>query len=83
MFYPISAIMTLFCYILLTPQDPRALNDLHLLNKVPLLIQAALAHRSHSIEPNHVQFVENFVEDLSRLAKSAIVRDGSCQREQS
>ncbi|OQE39310.1 hypothetical protein PENCOP_c007G04277 [Penicillium coprophilum] len=76
MFYPISAIMTLFCYILLKPQDPRASDDLHLLTKVPVLMQAALIYRSHSIEPMHVQLVEDFVEDLSHLAKSAIDRAG-------
>lgn len=77
MFYPISAIMTLFCYILLKPQDPRALNDLHLLNKAPVLMKAILVHHSHSIEPMHAKFVEDFVADLSYLAKSAILRDGS------
>ncbi|KAJ5374303.1 hypothetical protein N7517_006309 [Penicillium concentricum] len=81
MFYPISAIMTLFCYILLKPQDPRAADDLHLLTKVPVVMQAALGHRSGSIEPMQVQFVEDFVEDLSHLAMSAIDRDRFSQPE--
>ncbi|KAJ5503658.1 hypothetical protein N7463_006532 [Penicillium fimorum] len=81
MFYPISAIMTLFCYVLLKPQDPRAADDLHLLTKVPVVMQAALGNRSDSIEPTKVQFVEDFVEDLSHLANSAIERDGfRCKR---
>ncbi|KAK9485650.1 hypothetical protein V1527DRAFT_466489 [Lipomyces starkeyi] len=73
-FYPITAVLTIFCNILLNPLDPRADEDLDLLNKVPDLIKGMPIRQLSLNEIMHIKFVQDFVTELSRLGKCAIFK---------
>ncbi|KAK9242427.1 hypothetical protein V1506DRAFT_495526 [Lipomyces tetrasporus] len=73
-FYPITAVLTIFCNILLNPLDPRADEDLDLLNKVPDLIKGMPIRQLSLNEVMHINHLEDFVTELSRLGKCAIVK---------
>ncbi|RAK81355.1 uncharacterized protein BO72DRAFT_444417 [Aspergillus fijiensis CBS 313.89] len=71
-FYPMSAILTIFCNILLFPLDPRAEEDLTLLGSVPDLIKGIRLQRLKDNEAAHMTMVADFVAELTRLGNCAI-----------
>ncbi|PYH47041.1 Zn(II)2Cys6 transcription factor [Aspergillus saccharolyticus JOP 1030-1] len=71
-FYPMSAILTIFCNILLFPLDPRVEEDLKLLGSVPDLIKGFRPKRLTSNEAAHFTMVADFVAELKRLGNCAI-----------
>ncbi|KAH6657582.1 hypothetical protein BKA67DRAFT_590998 [Truncatella angustata] len=71
-FYPINAVLTVFCNILLNPLDTRAEADLKLLGTAPELIKT-MNFRRHTIgEVIHIKMIEDFVAELVRLGSCAI-----------
>ncbi|KAJ3938625.1 uncharacterized protein N0V96_011355 [Colletotrichum fioriniae] len=73
-FYPMSAILTIFCNLLLQPLNPQSEEDIELLNSVPKLIESM---RNRHLTPNevaHVKIVDDFVAELTRLGKRAIAK---------
>ncbi|PWY69084.1 hypothetical protein BO70DRAFT_382626 [Aspergillus heteromorphus CBS 117.55] len=71
-FYPMSAILTIFCNILMNPLDPRAEEDLTLLSVVPVFIKDVRLRRITNNEISHMKMVGNFVAELTRLGHCAI-----------
>ncbi|GKZ17467.1 hypothetical protein AbraIFM66951_004769 [Aspergillus brasiliensis] len=71
-FYPMSAILTIFCSILANPLDPYVEEDLHLLTVVPDLVRDVRRRRTSEVEIAHMQTVTNFVAELIRLGHCAI-----------
>ncbi|KAF6823045.1 fungal specific transcription factor [Colletotrichum musicola] len=71
-FYPMSAILTIFCNLLLDPLNAQAEEDIELMQSVPKLVEGI---RSRNLTPNemsHVKMVDAFVSELTRLGKCAI-----------
>jgi len=73
-FYPISAIWTIFCNIIHNPLQPLADADLDLLNSAPQLIQEMRLRRLARDEMTHMKMVDDFVAELARLATRAVLK---------
>ncbi|RDH28566.1 fungal-specific transcription factor domain-domain-containing protein [Aspergillus welwitschiae] len=80
-FYPMSAILTIFCSILANPLDPYVEEDLHLLTVVPDLVRDVRRRRTSEVEIAHMQTVTNFVAELIRLGHCAIDKARRSQRQ--
>ncbi|KAK9357276.1 hypothetical protein V1504DRAFT_442903 [Lipomyces starkeyi] len=74
LFYPMSAILTIFCNILLNPLDPRAAEDLELIYRAPDLIKRMPLRQLSLNELKHINLVDDFVAEMSRLAQCAIIK---------
>ncbi|KAF3764090.1 hypothetical protein M406DRAFT_346418 [Cryphonectria parasitica EP155] len=72
LFYPMTAILTIFCNILLKPRDPQAQDDLDLLKTAPELIKKMRTRRLTLKEFIHMKLVEDFIMELIRLGDCAI-----------
>jgi hypothetical protein len=72
LFYPMSALLTIFCNILLNPLDPQAAQDLELINKAPDLIKGMPIRQPTMNELFHINLVDEFIAELRRLGKCAI-----------
>ncbi|KAH6629888.1 hypothetical protein B0J18DRAFT_442931 [Chaetomium sp. MPI-SDFR-AT-0129] len=73
-FYPISAIWTIFCNIMHNPLHPLADVDLELLNAAPLLIKEMRLRRLARDEMTHMKMVDDFAAELARLANRAVLK---------
>ena len=71
-FYPISAIWTIFCNIIYNPLHQHTSQDLDLLNAAPLLIKEMRLRRLARDEMAHMRMVDDFVAELARLATRAV-----------
>lgn len=71
-FYPMSAVLTIFCNILLNPLSPQAEDDLELLKTAPRLIKNIRIRRLTMNEIMHIKLIEEFVAELIRLGSCAI-----------
>jgi hypothetical protein len=72
-FYPVSASLTIFCNILLSPLHPLAQQDAALLRTVPSLVGSLQSQRSTMLrEHSHVDPIDAFVKELLRLANRAM-----------
>ncbi|KAK8072695.1 fungal specific transcription factor domain-containing protein [Apiospora saccharicola] len=69
--YPMSASLTIFCNILTSPLNSRAGDDLELLQRVPRLIRDMYAPTLGPGDGVRIGLVEQFVEELLRLGRSA------------
>ncbi|KAL0937299.1 fungal specific transcription factor [Colletotrichum truncatum] len=78
-FYPMSAILTIFCSLLHDPLNPQAEEDLQLLQSVPQLIEGMRNRRLTKYEVGHVKMIDAFVAELTRLGNCAI---GKARREE-
>ncbi|KAL1960695.1 hypothetical protein VTO42DRAFT_6525 [Malbranchea cinnamomea] len=78
LFYPMSAVLTLFCNIILNPLDTQAPEDLELLSSVPALIRALPVRQLTVNEVMHIKRVDDFVAELGRLAKCAVMKAREC-----
>ncbi|KAK3988921.1 putative transcription factor [Cladorrhinum sp. PSN332] len=74
LFYPMSAMVTIFCSILLDPLGENALEDLKLLDAAPDLIRAIKIRQLTRNETVHLRLVGEFVTELSRLCHCAIAQ---------
>ena len=72
LFYPISALLNIFCSILQNPLDPRSRSDLDRLKMAFHLTQVILARKLPECEVHQIKLVTDFVVELERLAKCAI-----------
>ncbi|KFY80980.1 hypothetical protein V499_00222 [Pseudogymnoascus sp. VKM F-103] len=72
LFYPMSALLTIFCNILLNPLDPQAAQDLELISKAPDLIKGMPIRQPTMDELFHINLVDEFIAELRRLGKCAI-----------
>ena len=67
-----SASLTIFCNILTSPLNSRAEEDLELLQRVPRLIRDMCAASLGPRDALRIRQVEQFVEELLRLGRSAV-----------
>ncbi|KAK6821131.1 fungal-specific transcription factor domain-containing protein [Apiospora arundinis] len=70
--YPMSASLTIFCNILTSPLNSRAEEDLELLQRVPRLMRDMCAPNLGPGDALRIRQVEQFVEELLRLGRSAV-----------
>ncbi|KZL78006.1 C6 transcription factor (fungal specific transcription factor) [Colletotrichum tofieldiae] len=73
-FFPMSAILEIFCNLLLHPLHAQSEEDLELLKSVPVLIEGMRKRHLTQHEMAHVKIVDNFVAELTRLGKCAIAK---------
>jgi len=73
-FYPISALWTIFCNVIYNPLHPHIDVDLDLLNSAPLLIKEMRLRRLARDEMAHMKMVDDFVAELARLANRAVLK---------
>lgn len=71
-FYPVSALLTIFCSILQNPLDPRSRDDLDRLNMATVMIERIFTRKLPENEVVHFKLVADFVAELKRLAECAI-----------
>ncbi|KAK1979593.1 fungal-specific transcription factor domain-containing protein [Colletotrichum cereale] len=71
-FYPMSAILEIFCNLLLHPLHPQSEEDLELLKSVPVLIEGMRTRHLTQKEAAHVKIINDFVAELTRLGNCAI-----------
>jgi hypothetical protein len=73
-YYPLSAILTIFCNIIHNPFTPEADRDIDLLLLAPQLIKDIRLRRLVRNEMEHVRNTDHFLTELGRLAKLAVTR---------
>ncbi|KAE8356959.1 Zn(II)2Cys6 transcription factor [Aspergillus coremiiformis] len=72
-FYPMSAVLAIFCNILQNPSDPQATKDLDLLRTTNSMMERLFSRQPFAVtEIAHIKLVADFVSELSRLATCAI-----------
>lgn len=74
LFYPMTAIVTIFCNILLKPRNPQAQDDLVLLKTASDLIKQMRTRRLTPKETLHMKLVEDFIAELIKLGHCAITK---------
>ncbi|KFX97510.1 hypothetical protein V490_02757 [Pseudogymnoascus sp. VKM F-3557] len=72
LFYPMSAILTIFCNILHNPLDPQAAQDLELINRAPSLIKGIPIPEPSKNDLFYINLVDEFIAELRRLGECAI-----------
>ncbi|KAH7111030.1 hypothetical protein B0J13DRAFT_516379 [Dactylonectria estremocensis] len=73
-FYPTSAIMSLFLNIIMYPLDPQAKFDIDLLSEAAYLVRSMPVRKMTAYEMSHMKLVNDFVAELIRLAHCAIAK---------
>ncbi|KAJ5904891.1 uncharacterized protein N7473_001807 [Penicillium subrubescens] len=74
-FYPMTAVLTIFCNILQIRSGDQAVKDLCLLERVTVIMDRVSLRQSPSInEKTHVKMVAAFVAELFLLARCAIAK---------
>ncbi|KAK4086446.1 fungal specific transcription factor domain-containing protein [Purpureocillium lilacinum] len=73
-FYPVSALMTVFFNILRNPQSEHAVHDVELLSTASDVIRSMPLHKETAYETAYLRRMDRFVAELSRLGKCAIAR---------
>ncbi|KAJ6780286.1 hypothetical protein PWT90_07526 [Aphanocladium album] len=71
-FYPMSALMTLFFSILRQPRGEFVLKDLELIRTAAVIVRTMPIHITVPFATEYLRRVDVFVEELHRLAKGAI-----------
>ncbi|CAI7591597.1 unnamed protein product [Penicillium discolor] len=79
-FYPMSALLTIFCNILQNPLDPHSREDLGRLNVATVMIERIFSRKLHESELVHFKMVADFIVELKRLAECAIDKAWAEQR---
>jgi hypothetical protein len=69
-----SAILAIFCNILLHPLSPQAKDDLELLRTAPQSIKEIHIQKPTVNEILHMKSIEDFVAELVRLGSHAIMK---------
>jgi hypothetical protein len=67
-----SALLTIFCSILLNPLDPRSRDDIDLLGVATVMMRRSFSRKLSKNEVVHFKLVADFVVELKRLAECAI-----------
>ncbi|KAJ5342580.1 transcriptional regulator family: Fungal Specific TF [Penicillium brevicompactum] len=79
-FYPMSALLTIFCSILQNPLDPHSRGDLDRLNVATVMIERIFSRKLPDTELEHFKLVADFILELKRLAECAIDKAWAEQR---
>ncbi|KAK0702537.1 hypothetical protein B0T21DRAFT_342395 [Apiosordaria backusii] len=73
LFYPMSAVLTIFCSVLLDPLGPQAADDVALLNSTPEMVKNMRIKQVAKNEMLQLKLLEEFITELSRLSRCAVV----------
>ncbi|KAL2161767.1 hypothetical protein VTH06DRAFT_7550 [Thermothelomyces fergusii] len=73
-FYPISAVWTIFWYIMHNPINANTDVDLDLLNSAPMLIKQMRLQRLARDDMTQMRMIDEFVAELVRLANRAVFK---------
>ncbi|KAJ5822395.1 hypothetical protein N7447_004735 [Penicillium robsamsonii] len=79
-FYPMSALLTIFCNILQNPLDPHTREDLDRLHVATVMMERIFSRKLPSSELVHFKLVGDFIVELERLAECAIDKAWAEQR---
>ncbi|CAG8010064.1 unnamed protein product [Penicillium salamii] len=79
-FYPMSALLTIFCSILQNPLDPHSREDLDRLKVATVMIDRIFSRKLPESELEHFKLVADFIIELKRLAECAIEKAWAEQR---
>ncbi|KAJ5654865.1 hypothetical protein N7490_001868 [Penicillium lividum] len=71
-YYPMSALLTIFCNILQNPIDPRSQDDLDRLKMATVMMDRDVLREQLGIDNVHFKLVAGFVVELKWLAECAI-----------
>ncbi|KAJ5907357.1 hypothetical protein N7495_000039 [Penicillium taxi] len=71
-FYPISALLYIFCSILQNPLDPRSRDDLDQLKSSTVMVESTFMQKLPENEIIHFKLVAEFMNELNQLAECAI-----------
>lgn len=71
-FYPLSAVLTIFCNILSSPLDPQSVADAELLLTVPELIKGIRTPNLHVDMIRHIMMIDDFIGELIILIGCAV-----------
>jgi hypothetical protein len=73
-FYPVSAILTIFCNVLLNPGGAHVMGDLELLSRAPRIIRMLRVRKQLSTSDDTMQLnmLDDFLAELSRLGVCAV-----------
>ncbi|KAH7175961.1 fungal-specific transcription factor [Dactylonectria macrodidyma] len=74
LFYPIVAVLNLFCNILLDPLDPAGVEDLDLVSSVPRSIRILWRRPTIPAHELWFPFMDEFIDEVVRLGRCAIDR---------
>lgn len=72
LYYPMTAILTLFYSVLDRPLDPQSLKDLELSAALPTMVRNIPVRRLSQREVTQIQLIDELVEELTRLGRCAI-----------
>jgi hypothetical protein len=70
-YYPVTACLTIFCNILISPLNSSAEDDVKVLQLVPDLVRKLPSRKLSINEMSHIRPIEDFVVELARLAACA------------
>ncbi|KXJ87964.1 hypothetical protein Micbo1qcDRAFT_20337 [Microdochium bolleyi] len=75
-FYPISAVLAIFCHVLLDPVNPTVQEDLELIGSVPKIVRDLGTRRRqhHERDETFYRMVEELCAELIRLGHSAVYK---------
>ncbi|KAL7946733.1 fungal-specific transcription factor domain-containing protein [Trichoderma barbatum] len=73
-FYPVSALLSIFFNLLRNPQHDYADHDLELLASASKVIRSMPMHRVTTHEIEYLRQVDAFIEELGRLSQAAIAK---------
>jgi hypothetical protein len=71
LFYPMSAVLNLFCGILLDPNNATVQDDIHLIERTPQLLRKISKQIETIIEESYLQSIEGFISELVHLGRHA------------
>jgi hypothetical protein len=77
-FYPLSAVLTIFCNILSNPLDSQSVADAELLLALPELIKNIRTPQLHADMIKHITLIDDFIGELIILIGCAV---GKARRE--
>jgi hypothetical protein len=72
LYYPMSALLTVFYSILHHPRDPKSLQDLALPSNVPNMIRKIPVRRLARSDTNQIQLIDELVDSPTTLGRCAI-----------
>lgn len=72
LFYAITAVLTLFCNILSNPHDPDAINDIKLLEDVPVLIRRIPVRKLTLGDWLQLQYMDGLMTELAAICAQVI-----------
>ncbi|KAJ6020242.1 hypothetical protein N7499_003530 [Penicillium canescens] len=79
-FYPMSALLTIFCSILQTPLDPHSHEDLNRLKVATIMMERVFSRKLPDHELVRFKMVADFITELKRMAECAIDKAWAEQR---